>query len=254
MLERALPNKHLTEVALNHNYSGLNWIIVLEYICCQLQRSLQITSSGGSAYILRSPWAVVWREWPGWGQKLHLSRRGRLSNRLHRHLCRQSRQLPDPASWLRECVPVEWSDLQWPLLSGAERRTSTARSCCSIFVSLSDHFTQPHPPLPQVYIQTQGAPSLILSISRDEYPYAPLVLRGINSQGAPSQQYQPILMMSKSYTLHWSGPAPREVVLSLINFDKWVTRVRSMCVMDAWISVVSGYILSQRRTWSNKIF
>uniref|UniRef100_A0A671VTQ9 hyaluronoglucosaminidase n=1 Tax=Sparus aurata TaxID=8175 RepID=A0A671VTQ9_SPAAU len=76
----------------------------------------------------------------------------------------------------------------------------------------------------QVYIQTQGAPSLILSISRDEYPYAPLVLRGINSQGAPSQQYQPILMMSKSYTLHWSGPAPREVVLSLINFDKddWV--------------------------------
>ncbi|KAI3372441.1 hypothetical protein L3Q82_022934, partial [Scortum barcoo] len=76
----------------------------------------------------------------------------------------------------------------------------------------------------QVYIQTQGAPSLSLSISRDEYPHAPLLLRGINSQGAPSQQYQPILMMSKSYTLHWSGLAPREVVLSLINFDKddWV--------------------------------
>uniref|UniRef100_A0A8C3AU20 hyaluronoglucosaminidase n=1 Tax=Cyclopterus lumpus TaxID=8103 RepID=A0A8C3AU20_CYCLU len=76
----------------------------------------------------------------------------------------------------------------------------------------------------QVYIQTQGASSLRLSISRDEYPDAPLVLRGINSQGALSQQYQPILMMSKSYTLHWSGPAPREVVLSLINFDKddWV--------------------------------
>lgn len=76
----------------------------------------------------------------------------------------------------------------------------------------------------QVYIQTQGAPSLSLSISRDEYPNAPLVLRGINSQGALSQQYQPVLMMSKSYTLHWSGPAPREIVLSLINFDKddWV--------------------------------
>lgn len=76
----------------------------------------------------------------------------------------------------------------------------------------------------QVYVQTQGASSLSLSISRDEYPAAPLVLRGINSQGAQSQQYQPILMMSKSYTLHWSGPAPREVVLSLINFDKddWV--------------------------------
>ncbi|KAM3610535.1 uncharacterized protein V6R79_005289 [Siganus canaliculatus] len=76
----------------------------------------------------------------------------------------------------------------------------------------------------QVYIQTQGAPSLTLSICRDEYPNSPLVLRGINSQGAPSQQYQPILMMSKSYTMHWSGPAPREVVLSLINFEKddWV--------------------------------
>ncbi|XP_034004542.1 cell surface hyaluronidase [Trematomus bernacchii] len=72
----------------------------------------------------------------------------------------------------------------------------------------------------QVYIQTQGSPNLILSISRDEYPAAPLVLRGINSQGALSQQYQPILMMSKSYSLHWSGPAPKEVVLSLINFDK----------------------------------
>uniref|UniRef100_A0AAX7SH87 hyaluronoglucosaminidase n=1 Tax=Astatotilapia calliptera TaxID=8154 RepID=A0AAX7SH87_ASTCA len=59
----------------------------------------------------------------------------------------------------------------------------------------------------QVYIQTQGAPSLSLSISRDEYPNSPLLLRGINSQGASSQQYQPILMMSKSYTLHWSGPA-----------------------------------------------
>uniref|UniRef100_A0A8C6UX64 hyaluronoglucosaminidase n=1 Tax=Neogobius melanostomus TaxID=47308 RepID=A0A8C6UX64_9GOBI len=76
----------------------------------------------------------------------------------------------------------------------------------------------------QVYIQTRGAPSLTLSISRDEYPHFPLILRGINSHGALSQQYQPILMMSKSYTLHWSGPAPREVALSLINFDKddWV--------------------------------
>lgn len=60
----------------------------------------------------------------------------------------------------------------------------------------------------------------MLSILRDEYPDAPLVLRGTNSQGALSQQYQPVLMMSKSYTLHWNGPAPRETVLSLINFDK----------------------------------
>ena len=68
-----------------------------------------------------------------------------------------------------------------------------------------------------MYIQTQGSPGLGLSISRDEYPAAPLLLRGVNSQGA---QYQPVLMMSKSYTLHWSGPAPRDIVLSLINFNQ----------------------------------
>lgn len=78
----------------------------------------------------------------------------------------------------------------------------------------------------KVFIQTQGAPNLMLSILRDEYPDAPLVLRGTNSQGALSQQYQPVLMMSKSYTLHWNGPAPRETVLSLINFDKWVSEIK----------------------------
>lgn len=82
--------------------------------------------------------------------------------------------------------------------------------------------------LPQVYVQTQGASSLTLSICRDEYPNSPLVLRGVNSQGAPSQQYQPVLMMSKSYTLHWNGPAPREVVLSLINFDKYVLKSEAL--------------------------
>ncbi|XP_062873668.1 cell surface hyaluronidase [Trichomycterus rosablanca] len=71
----------------------------------------------------------------------------------------------------------------------------------------------------QVYIKTQGVPNLSLSIIRDEYPDSPLVLRGINSQTALSQQYQPVLMLSKSYTLHWNGQAPKEVVLSLVNFD-----------------------------------
>ncbi|KAK3514507.1 hypothetical protein QTP70_018650 [Hemibagrus guttatus] len=76
----------------------------------------------------------------------------------------------------------------------------------------------------QVYIKTQGVPNLSLSIIRDEYPDKPLVLRGINSQAAPSQQYQPVLMLSKSYTLHWNGQAPKEIVLLLANFDPgdWV--------------------------------
>ncbi|KAM4616956.1 cell surface hyaluronidase [Polymixia lowei] len=89
-------------------------------------------------------------------------------------------------------------------------------------VVCSGHYTQ-------VYIQTLGAPSLTLSINRDEYPEAPLVLRGINSQASLSQQYQPILMMSKSYTLHWDGPAPREVVLSLINFNKGDWALVGLC-------------------------
>lgn len=71
-----------------------------------------------------------------------------------------------------------------------------------------------------MYVKTQGASNLMLSIRRDEYADRPLVLRGINSQGASSQQYQPVLMMAKSYTFHWNGAAPKEIVLSLINFDK----------------------------------
>lgn len=125
------------------------------------------------------------------------------------------------------CVNVsQWSGV---ICSGRYSQVCPVRGLHLLLVVLSfgykmcilpDPSAPPHPLPPQVYIQTQGAPSLSLSISRDEYPNAPLVLRGINSQGALSQQYQPILMMTKSYTLHWSGPAPREVVLSLINFDK----------------------------------
>lgn len=70
-----------------------------------------------------------------------------------------------------------------------------------------------------MYIKTQGVPNLSLSIIRDEYPDKPWVLRGINSQTALSQQYQPVLMLSKGYTLHWNRQAPKEVVLSLANFD-----------------------------------
>ncbi|XP_015254408.1 PREDICTED: transmembrane protein 2 [Cyprinodon variegatus] len=104
----------------------------------------------------------------------------------------------------------------------------------------------------QVYIQTWGAPSLSLSINRDEYPDAPLVLRGINSQGASSQQYQPILMMSKSYTMHWNGPAPREVVLSLINFDRddWV--LVGLCYpSDTTFQIMSDIYDRQRNTFDD---
>uniref|UniRef100_A0A8C9SSW2 hyaluronoglucosaminidase n=1 Tax=Scleropages formosus TaxID=113540 RepID=A0A8C9SSW2_SCLFO len=104
----------------------------------------------------------------------------------------------------------------------------------------------------QVYIQTQGASNLTLSISRDEYPNKPMVLRGVNSQSATSQQYQPILMMAKSYTLHWNGRAPREVVMSLINFDKgdWV-QVGLCYPSDTTFQVVSDIYDRQSNIFDN---
>ncbi|KAL0979652.1 hypothetical protein UPYG_G00187820 [Umbra pygmaea] len=104
----------------------------------------------------------------------------------------------------------------------------------------------------QVYIQTQGASSLSLSISRDEYPEAPLVLRGTNSQGALSQQYQPVLMMSKSYTLHWNGPAPKEIVLSLINFNQGDWVLVGLCYpADTTFHIMADINDRQKNTFDN---
>ncbi|KAJ8006007.1 hypothetical protein DPEC_G00123790 [Dallia pectoralis] len=104
----------------------------------------------------------------------------------------------------------------------------------------------------QVYVQTQGAPNLTLSINRDEYPEAPLVLRGINSQGALSQQYQPVLMMSKSYTLHWNGPAPREIVFSLINFSQGDWVLVGLCYpVDSTFQVMADINDRQKNTFDN---
>ncbi|XP_039606665.1 cell surface hyaluronidase isoform X1 [Polypterus senegalus] len=82
----------------------------------------------------------------------------------------------------------------------------------------------------QIFVQTWGSQNLSMSIARDEYPSSPMTLRGINSQRAPFQQYQPILMIGKSYTVHWNGSAPKTTVLYLINFDK-----------DDWIQVALCY-------------
>ncbi|XP_061117443.1 cell surface hyaluronidase [Conger conger] len=104
----------------------------------------------------------------------------------------------------------------------------------------------------QVYIQTLGSSSLSLSISRDEYPENPMVLRGISSQGAPSQQYQPILMIGKSYTLHWSGKAPREIVLSLINFNKGDWVLAGLCYpQDTEFQVMADTNDRQSNTFDN---
>ncbi|MGH0122221.1 UNVERIFIED_CONTAM: hypothetical protein FKN15_017545 [Acipenser sinensis] len=71
-----------------------------------------------------------------------------------------------------------------------------------------------------VFIQTWGSQNLSMSIVRDEYPSSPMTLRGINSQRAAFQQYQQVVMIGKSCTVHWNGSAPKETVLYLINLDK----------------------------------
>uniref|UniRef100_A0A4X2KBB3 hyaluronoglucosaminidase n=1 Tax=Vombatus ursinus TaxID=29139 RepID=A0A4X2KBB3_VOMUR len=75
----------------------------------------------------------------------------------------------------------------------------------------------------QVYVQTWSMQNLSMTITRDEYPSNPMVLRGIN-QRAAFQQYQPVVMLEKGYTIHWNGPAPRATFLYLINFNKnnWI--------------------------------
>ncbi|XP_064032349.1 inactive cell surface hyaluronidase CEMIP2 isoform X1 [Pogoniulus pusillus] len=75
----------------------------------------------------------------------------------------------------------------------------------------------------QVYVQTWNGQNLSMTITRDEYPASPMVLRGIN-QRAVFQQYQPVVMLQKGYTIHWNGKAPNVTYLYLINFNKndWI--------------------------------
>ncbi|XP_010074308.1 PREDICTED: transmembrane protein 2 isoform X2 [Pterocles gutturalis] len=75
----------------------------------------------------------------------------------------------------------------------------------------------------QLYVQTWNGQNLSMTIVRDEYPANPMVLRGIN-QRAVFQQYQPVVMLQKGYTIHWNGKAPNVTYLYLINFNKndWI--------------------------------
>ncbi|KAK1806880.1 hypothetical protein P4O66_005364 [Electrophorus voltai] len=134
------------------------------------------------------------------------------------------------------CVDVpQWNGC---VCSGRYAQVRSLRAAAPSFSSWGTTLT----PLPtlQVYIKTQGTPNLGLSVTRDEYPERPMLLRGINSHGALSQQYQPVLMLTKSYTLHWSGQAPREVVISLVNFDLGDWAVLGLCYpSDTVFQVVS---------------
>ncbi|KAM4810556.1 cell surface hyaluronidase CEMIP2 [Rhinophrynus dorsalis] len=75
----------------------------------------------------------------------------------------------------------------------------------------------------QVYVQTWNPSNLTMTIARDEYPSKTMTLRGIN-QKATFQQYQPVVMLQKGYTIHWDAQAPQTTHLYPINFDKgdWI--------------------------------
>ncbi|XP_066283939.1 inactive cell surface hyaluronidase CEMIP2-like [Branchiostoma lanceolatum] len=72
----------------------------------------------------------------------------------------------------------------------------------------------------QLFIHVEQPANLAMTMVRDEYPDQPLTLQGPRSQGANGKQkYQPALMLEKSYTVHWDGRAPGQVIIYPINFD-----------------------------------
>ncbi|KAM5184978.1 cell surface hyaluronidase CEMIP2 isoform 1-T1 [Callospermophilus lateralis] len=97
----------------------------------------------------------------------------------------------------------------------------------------------------QVYVQTWNTQNLSMTITRDEYPSHPMVLRGIN-QRAAFPQYQPVIMLEKGYTIHWNGPAPRTTFLYLVNFNKndWI-RVGLCYPSNTSFQVTFGFLQRQ---------
>ncbi|CAH1264686.1 TMEM2 [Branchiostoma lanceolatum] len=72
----------------------------------------------------------------------------------------------------------------------------------------------------QLYIQARQPNSLLMSLVRDEYPDQPLTMKGPLKQGPSGfQQYQPTVMLEKSYTVHWNGRAPEQVTVYPVNFN-----------------------------------
>ncbi|XP_078678580.1 cell surface hyaluronidase CEMIP2-like [Branchiostoma floridae x Branchiostoma belcheri] len=72
----------------------------------------------------------------------------------------------------------------------------------------------------QLFILAQWPNTLVMSMVRDEYPDRPMTFTGPLKYGAAShQQYQPVVMLEKSYTVHWDGRAPESLRIYPINFN-----------------------------------
>ncbi|CAH1264676.1 TMEM2 [Branchiostoma lanceolatum] len=59
-----------------------------------------------------------------------------------------------------------------------------------------------------------------MSMYRDEYPDTPVTLK----TPGKTTYYMPVVMLDKSYTVHWDGQAPEQLTIYQINFDSgdWV--------------------------------
>lgn len=91
----------------------------------------------------------------------------------------------------------------------------------------------------QIYIQTRNPANLNMQMARNDYPDRALTLEGALGKKKHYQQFQPVITLSKGYTIHWDQAAPAEVTIWLINFNKSVntlaplnaTRTRSKLKM-----------------------
>lgn len=75
----------------------------------------------------------------------------------------------------------------------------------------------------QIYIQARNPANLNLKMVKDEYPDKPLELVGALGKKHHYQQFQPVVTLAKSYTVHWDAAAPAEVTVWMINFNRSVT-------------------------------
>ncbi|RXN25610.1 cell migration-inducing and hyaluronan-binding [Labeo rohita] len=72
----------------------------------------------------------------------------------------------------------------------------------------------------QIYVQTRNPANLNMKMVKDEYPDRPLELVGALGKRNHYQQFQPVVMLGKGYTMHWDQAAPAEVTIWLINFNR----------------------------------
>ncbi|XP_062869588.1 cell migration-inducing and hyaluronan-binding protein-like [Trichomycterus rosablanca] len=77
----------------------------------------------------------------------------------------------------------------------------------------------------QIYVQARIPANLNMKMVKDEYPDHPLELEGALGKKHHYQQFQPVVTLAKSYTLHWDAAAPAEVTVWIINFNRndWIS-------------------------------